>query len=184
MPPFTGWFAMIGNMPLDSVSQHRAAAPKFLRAAVMTLSTTRIKADDLGGKYICEALTAAGHEVIWYEVIKDDAAAIRAALLELAGRADLDIVVATGGTGISPKDVTIEAARGCFDKELPAFGVMFSVLSHAEVGMACLLSRATAGVMRDKVVFCLPGSPKACKLAMEKIILPEAGHLVKHAREK
>ena len=113
-----------------------------------------------------------------------DRAALRGVLdAGLAQLGHLDIVVATGGTGISPMDVTIDAARPLFDRELSAFGVMFTVLSHAEVGMACLLSRATAGVMKDKIVFCLPGSPKACKLAMEKIILPEAGHIVKHARE-
>lgn len=168
----------------DSVAQHRQAAPKTLRAAVMTLSTTRTKENDLGGKYLCDALSGAGHEVVWYEVLKDDAISISEALSALRTRADLDIIVTTGGTGISPMDVTIDAARPLFDRELNAFGTMFTVLSHEEVGMACLLSRATAGVMRDKVVFCLPGSPKACKLAMERIIIPEAGHVVKHAREK
>ena len=167
----------------DSVTQHRQAAPKKLAAAVMTLSSSRTKANDLGGKYICDALIGAGHEVLWYEVLKDDAATIAAALTLLKERDGLDLIVATGGTGISPQDVTIEAARPLFDRELAAFGVMFTILSHADVGLACLLSRATAGVMRDKVVFCLPGSPKACKLALEKIILPEAGHIVKHARE-
>jgi molybdenum cofactor biosynthesis protein B len=168
----------------DSVAQHRKAAPKKLCAAVMTLSTTRTKENDLGGKYLCDALAQAGHDIVWYEVLKDDAASITSALSTLREREGLDIVVATGGTGISPMDVTIDAARKIFDRELSAFGVMFTILSHAEVGMACLLSRATAGVMKDKVVFCLPGSPKACKLAMEKIILLEAGHIVKHAREK
>jgi molybdenum cofactor biosynthesis protein B len=168
----------------DSVAQHRQAAPKKLRAAVMTLSTTRTKENDLGGKYLCDTLAQAGHEIVWYEVLKDDAPSISSALSTLRERADLDIIVTTGGTGISPLDVTIDAAKSMFDRDLSAFGVMFTVLSHAEVGMACLLSRATAGVIKDKVVFCLPGSPKACRLAMEKIILPEAGHIVKHAREK
>lgn len=169
---------------MDCVNQHRREAPKRLRCAVMTLSTTRTKENDTGGGGIREGLLQAGHDVLWYEVLKDDAPTISAALSQLAARDDLDLIVATGGTGLSPLDVTIEAARPLFDKEIPAFGVMFAVLSHQDVGMACLLSRATAGVIRGKVVFCLPGSPKACKLAMEKIILPEAGHLVKHAREK
>ena len=171
------------NPTSDSVTQHRQASPKFLRAAVMTLSTTRTKENDLGGKYIAETLAAAGHSIAWYEVLKDDAATIAEALATLRERTDVDIIVTTGGTGISPMDVTIDAARTLFDRELTAFGVMFTLLSHEEVGMACLLSRATAGVIGDKVVFCLPGSPKACRLAMEKIILPEAGHIVKHARE-
>lgn len=167
---------------MDSVTQHRQSSPMVLRAAVLTLSSTRTKENDLGGQGICQALSAAGHGVLWYEVVKDDAEAIKTALLQLGDRGDLDIVIATGGTGISPSDVTIEAARALFDKEIPAFGTLFAMLSHEEVGLACLLSRATAGVMRNKVVFCLPGSPKACRLAMEKMILPEAGHLVKHAR--
>jgi len=169
---------------MDPVAQHRAQAPKALQFAVMTLSTTRTKENDTGGGGIVTALQSAGHAVVWYEILKDDAPTISAALRELSNRQGLDAVITTGGTGISPLDVTIEAARPLFDKELTAFGTMFAVLSHADVGMACLLSRATAGVMKDKVVFCLPGSPKACKLALEKIILPEAGHLVKHAREK
>jgi len=150
----------------------------------MTLSTTRTKENDTGGKLIHDALTSAGHDVLWYEVLKDDGPSIATALAMLAERTDLDVIVATGGTGLSPRDVTVEAATPLFDKAIPAFGVMFTILSNEEVGMACLLSRATAGVIRNKVVFCLPGSPKACRLAMDKIIIPEAGHLVKHAREK
>jgi molybdopterin adenylyltransferase len=168
--------------PGCTAAQHRQSSPKTLRAAVVTLSTTRTKENDTGGGGIRDAFVKAGHEVVWYEVLKDDTASITAAMLELSQRDDLDVVVATGGTGLSPADVTVEAVRPLFKKELTAFAVMFAILSHEEVGMACLLSRATAGVIGNKVVFCLPGSPKACKLAMEKIILPEAGHLVKHAR--
>ena len=171
-------------MVTDSVTQHRKASPVKLRCAVMTLSTTRTKENDTGGGGIRKGLLEAGHEVVWYEILKDDAPSISGALQELRTRSDLDLIVATGGTGLSALDVTIEAARPLFDKEIPAFAVMFAMLSHEQVGMACLLSRATAGVMNGKVVFCLPGSPKACALALEKIILPEAGHLVKHARER
>jgi len=166
----------------DSVKQHRAASPKKLRAAIMTLSTTRTLENDIGGQGIRDGLLGAGHEIIWYEVLKDDAPSIVSTLSKLAVRDDLDIVIMTGGTGLSPMDVSVESATPLFEKEIPAFAVMFALLSHEEVGMACLLSRATAGVIQGKVVFCLPGSPKACRLAMEKIILPEAGHLVKHAR--
>jgi len=172
------------NSAPDSVTQHRKAAPKKLAAAVLTISSSRTKENDTGGGGIVADLQQAGHEVKWYKIVKDDTALLRETFESLAGIPEIDIVIATGGTGLSPADVTIEAVRPLFDKELPAFGVVFTMLSHEQVGMACLLSRATAGVMRDKVVFCLPGSPKACKLAMEKIILPEAGHLVKHAREK
>jgi len=169
-------------MAIDSVTQHRKSSPTKLRAAIMTLSTTRTKENDTGGQLIRDALLAAGHEIVWYEVLKDDGPSIASALSMLADRTDLDIIVATGGTGLSPADVTVEAATPLFDKAIPAFAVMFAILSNEEVGMACLLSRATAGVIRNKVVFCLPGSPKACRLAMEKIIIPEAGNLVKHAR--
>lgn len=169
-------------MTTDSVTQHRASAPKKLRAAVMTLSSTRTKENDTGGQCIRDGLAGAGHEIAWYEILKDDAPSIATALSMLSARDDLDLIVMTGGTGLSPMDVTVEAVTPLFEKQIPAFAVMFAQLSHEEVGMACLLSRATAGVIRNKIVFCLPGSPKACRLAMEKIILPEAGHLVKHAR--
>lgn len=148
----------------------------------MTLSTTRTKEDDAGGAYICSALKDAGHSVVWYEVLKDDGVAISAALRALRENDGVDLIIATGGTGLAPSDVTVEAARALFDKEITAFGVLFTVLSHQQVGTACVLSRATAGVLGKKIVCCLPGSPKACRLAMEQIILPEAGHMVKHAR--
>lgn len=171
-------------MPEDSVAQHRKASPTKLRCAVMTLSTTRTKENDTGGGGVRQGLLDAGHSVVWYEILKDDAPSITSALKTLREMPELDLIVATGGTGLSPLDVTIEAARPLFDKEITAFSVMFAMLSYQDVGLACLLSRATAGVIGDKVAMFLPGSPKACKLAMEKIILPEAGHLVKHARER
>jgi len=166
----------------DSVTQHRKSSPTKLKAAVLTVSTTRTQENDTGGGGIRDALLAAGHDVTWYKIVKDEIPLLRETLESLAATPEIDIIVATGGTGLAPSDVTIEAVRPLFDKELTAFASMFAMLSHEQVGMACLLSRATAGVMRGKIVFCLPGSPKACKLAMEKIILPEAGHLVKHAR--
>ena len=180
--PFNGGRSNIRRMATDSVTQHRASAPKQLRAAVMTLSTTRTKENDTGGQCIRDGLLGAGHSVVWYEILKDDAPSIASTLSKLALMEELDLIVMTGGTGLSPMDVTVEAVTPLFEKEIPAFAVMFAQLSFEEVGMACLLSRATAGVVRNKIVFCLPGSPKACRLAMEKIILPEAGHLVKHAR--
>jgi len=169
-------------METDSVTQHRKSSPATLRCAVLTISSTRTKENDTGGGCVRDALLKAGHTIVLYEIVKDDAPAIAFALNELAMQSDLDVIVATGGTGLSAADVTIEAARPLFEKELTAFAVMFAQFSFEQVGLACLLSRATAGVMNKKIVFCLPGSPKACALAMEKIILPEAGHMVKHAR--
>jgi len=133
---------------------------------------------------IRDGLTQAGHEINWYEIVKDDKASLRSTLLELAARKDLDMIVATGGTGLSPADVTVEAAKPLFEKEIPAFAVMFAMLSHEQVGMACLLSRAAAGVMGGKIVFCLPGSPKPASWQWRKSSCPRLGIWLKHAREK
>jgi molybdenum cofactor biosynthesis protein B len=166
----------------DSATQHRQASPTRLNAAVVTVSTTRTKENDTGGGGVRDALINAGHTVAWYEIITDDEASLRETFLSISKMENIDLIISTGGSGLAPSDVTIEAVRPLFDKELPAFSAIFAQLSYEQVGMACLLSRATAGIMKGKAVFCLPGSPKACKLAMEKMILPEAGHLIKHAR--
>lgn len=110
--------------------------------------------------------------------MKDEADDIRAAVERLLEDANVDIIVATGGTGVARRDVTPEAVTPLFERALPGFGELFRVLSHASVGSAAMLSRATAGIARGKPVFLLPGSPDACRVAMEGLILPECSHLV------
>ena len=165
-----------------SLEQHRAGAPSTLRFAVLTISDTRELATDRGGDYLAEAIAKSGHALVRRRIVRDEAEEIRSAVEELTGAAEVDLVLTTGGTGIAPRDRTYEALQGLFDPEIPGFGELFRWLSYQEIGSAAILSRATAGLIRRKVVVALPGSPKALRLAWEKILLPEAGHLVAQAR--
>lgn len=144
---------------------------------VLTVSDTRNERDDVSGAAIRASFAAAGYPVRASAVVPDESVAIRTALVDAVGRADTMVVVVSGGTGIAPRDVTIESAAGLWEKELPGFGELFRTLSHAEIGAKAFLSRAMAGVVRGKFVAMLPGSPAACRLAMERLILPELGHV-------
>lgn len=163
-----------------SVEQHRRHAPSKLKVAVITVSDTREAARDESGRLLQDLLKGKGHTLAGYEVVKDDVAAIQAALDKaLAGEAQA--VLLNGGTGISPRDVTIEAVRPRLDKELPGFGELLRDLSFREIGSAAMLTRALAGVAKGKPVFALPGSPAAVVFAMERLILPELGHIASEA---
>lgn len=167
------------------VEEHRAKAPKSFKFAVITVSDTASlgKKEDLSGYYIIEELKNAGNENVYYKIVPDEKLAILKALLEALEKAE--VVITTGGTGITRRDITIETTRLLFDKELIGFGEIFRLKSFEEVGTAAVLTRATAGIIRDKeskVVFCLPGSLNAVKVGVE-IIKKEAYHILKHARE-
>jgi molybdenum cofactor biosynthesis protein B len=164
-----------------SVEHHRSLAVLNLGFAIITVSDSRTEADDEGGKRIAEAILAAGHQVIARAWVADDVAAIRRAVREALAR-PVDVVVLTGGTGFSPRDVTVEAVTPLLEHPIEGFGELFRALSYAQVGAAAMLSRATAGISAGRALFALPGSPKAASLAMEKLILPEAGHLLSQAR--
>ncbi len=159
-------------------SHHRAHTVRRVACAVVTVSDTRTAADDRSGMAIQAALEAAGHDVVASTIVPDDAHAIRDAVVRTAARSDVQAVIVSGGTGIAPRDVTIESLAGAWTKELPGFGEIFRALSFAEIGAAAFLSRATAGVIEGTFVAVLPGSPAACQLAVERLILPEIGHLV------
>jgi molybdopterin adenylyltransferase len=148
---------------------------------VITVSDTRSLADDTGGALIVELLEAAGHRVALRELVKDDASEIRAALERALASPDCRAVILTGGTGVAPRDVTPEAIEGSLARPLPGFGELFRQLSFAEIGSAAMLSRAVGGLARGKPVFALPGSRAAVRLALERLILPELGHLVGEA---
>jgi len=165
-----------------SVEQHRAAAPASVRCAVITISDTREAATDAGGDYLCATLTAAGHVLAWRTLVRDERAEIAAAVQQACARADVELVLCTGGTGIAPRDVTVPALEALFEATIPGFGELFRWLSFQEIGAAAMLSRATAGLLAGKVVLALPGSPKALRLALEQLVLPEARHLVQQAR--
>jgi molybdenum cofactor biosynthesis protein B len=166
-----------------SIHPHRASLPKHLKIAILSMSSTRTLDNDKSGLWIKKQSKKEGHEVVIHQVIPDDANAITEALEHIIERIAPHAVIMTGGTGISPKDVTIEAVRPLFDKELTAFGPVFAQLSFEQIDAAAILSRATAGFITGTAVFCMPGSLNACKLACNNLIFPELGHLVKHAKE-
>ncbi len=162
---------------------HKEKALNHLRIGVITLSSSRTLADDQSGHWISEQARKEGHEIVYHQVIPDDAEAITRMLRTVIQDHEPHALLLTGGTGISEKDVTIESVKPLLDKELSAFGVLFAQLSFEEIGSAALLSRATAGVIGKTLVFCMPGSLKACQLACRRLIFPELGHLAMHVCE-
>ena len=160
--------------------EHKQHAPKKVTIGIITVSTTRTLADDSSGKWIGSQTANEGHEVVSHEVIPDDAKIIASTVKNVIRHHRPQVILMTGGTGITEKDVTIEAVNPMFAKTLTAFGALFANLSFEEIGSAAFLSRATAGIVEKTVVFCMPGSINACKLACRKLIFPELGHLVKH----
>ncbi|QPV63130.1 hypothetical protein I7X12_00405 [Halosimplex litoreum] len=158
------------------------AAVDLLGVAVVTVSSTRTREDDASGDVIEAVIEAADHEVVTREILRDDLDGVQTALLNLTGRDDVDVVVTTGGTGVTPDDVTVEGARPLFDRELPGFGELFRILSYEEIGTRAMVSRATAGMVDGVPVFCLPGSEAAARLGTEELVVEEMAHLVSLAR--
>ena len=163
-----------------STHEHKKHAPRKVTIGIITVSTTRALVDDASGNWISEQAKNEGHAVVFHQVVTDDQDMIAATLQNLIQTEQPQVVILTGGTGITKKDVTIEAVSSMFAKTLTGFGPLFAKLSFDEIGSAAFLSRATAGVIEESVVFCLPGSLNACKLACRELIFPELGHLVKH----
>ena len=175
----------------ETSKAHKSKAPKTLNYGIYICSTSRYRliqlgdkeVSDVGGDTIVEALKSAQQNVIFKKIIADDKAFISAAVKEALNMPDLDVVIFSGGTGITPTDVTIEAVSPFFEKTLPGFGEFFRRISFERIGSAAVLSRAAAGVAKGKALFCIPGSPDAVRIAVEMLILPESPHIVKHARE-
>ena len=155
-----------------------------MATAVVTVSDTRTLEDDAGGRLIVELLEGAGHSVVSRVIVKDEPTEIAVAVESAASRQGIGAVIVTGGTGVAPRDVTPDTIEPLLDRTIPGFGELYRMLSYQEVGSAALLSRALAGLMDGRVVFALPGSRGAVRLAMEKLILPELGHLVAQAVKK
>ncbi|MFB6304173.1 MAG: molybdenum cofactor biosynthesis protein B [Haloferacaceae archaeon] len=153
-----------------------------LGAAVVTVSSSRSLDDDPAGDAIAAAFEAEGHEVVTRELVRDDFDGVQSRVDSLVDRSDVDVVVTTGGTGVTPDDVTVEAATPLFDKRLPGFGELFRRLSYDEIGTRVVGTRAVAGVADGVPVFCLPGSENAARLGSEELIVPEAPHLAGLAR--
>jgi len=162
-----------------SVKAHRAAAPSSVPCLVLTVSDTRTFETDTSGQTIARLLEAAGHTVAARELVPDDPVKVAEAIRAHLGRKDVRAVITTGGTGITSRDTTFDAVTAMFEKRMDGFGELFRMLSYEQVGAAAMLSRACAGVVTGCVVFVLPGSEAAVRLAMEKLILPELGHVVR-----
>ena len=160
-----------------SVSDHKQQAPKRVRVFVVTLSDSRTEETDRSGKLAKEMLSAAGHELVGYRILQDEPAQVATLIRGIADARSADVVITSGGTGISGRDSTYEAISSLLEKRLDGFGELFRMLSYAEIGSAAMLSRAVAGTIGELVVFATPGSTGAVRLALEKLILPELGHL-------
>jgi molybdenum cofactor biosynthesis protein B len=167
------------NSPV-SVTDHRRDAPATITCFVLTISDTRTEANDSSGDAIVNALQAAGHHLAGRGIVRDEPFIVRNLVLEQAGT--VDIVIATGGTGLTSRDSTYEAISGVLNKRIDGFGELFRMLSFAEIGSAAMLSRACAGTVGRTAVFSLPGSENAVRLAMTRLILPELGHIVRELR--
>ena len=163
-----------------SVAEHRQTAVAGVRCAVLTISDTRAPETDVSGRTIVELLEADGHIVAKRQILRDEPKDVHAAVLEQVG--GVDAIITTGGTGLTSRDSTYEAIAALLDKRLDGFGELFRYLSYAEVGSAAMMSRASAGVARGTLIFMLPGSENAVRLAMTKLILPELGHVIRELR--
>lgn len=154
-----------------------------LGCAVITVSDTRTGETDKSGQLLQEILRSSGHSIIKYLIIKDEKLAVVAQMEALCQRDDIDAVIFNGGTGIAPRDTTYDAIEHLLEKTLPGFGELFRWLSYQEIGSRAIASRAVAGVYQSKLVFSLPGSTNAVKLAIKNLILPELVHLVLQLRK-
>lgn len=167
-----------------STQEHKKEAPKSVGCKIITVSDTRNKETDKSGALMIEMLEAAGHKVVDYCIVKDEGGPIRDEILKACLREDIDAILTNGGTGIAKRDVTIETVQALLEKEMVGFGELFRMISYQEdIGSATILSRAIAGVVKNKAVFSTPGSSGAVKLAMNKLILPEIGHVVREIKK-
>jgi molybdopterin adenylyltransferase len=161
-----------------SVTAHKAEAPKSVRCYVLTVSDTRTAQSDTSGLAIRDLLVTAGHHVAGYEIVRDEPSQVTRVVREQLGESDVQVVITTGGTGISSRDGTFEAIDGLFDKRLDGFGELFRMISFQEIGSSAMMTRATAGTVGRKAIFVLPGSEHAVRLAMTRLIVPELGHVM------
>jgi len=167
-----------------SVHDHRQRAPRAVRLGILTVSDTRTPADDESGALIRDLAVAAGHAVVEHRVLPDEADPVRALLRAWASDDRFEAILVCGGTGISGRDTTFEAVSAILDRRLDGFGELFRALSFQQIGPAAMLSRAVAGILAGRPVFSMPGSPNAVRLAMERLILPELGHVVSEATRR
>ena len=159
--------------------EHKAQAPTKIGCAVITCSDTRTPETDTSGYRIMNMLKDAGHGVFSYQLIKDEPKKIKGAVKKAAKNKRIQAVIINGGTGIAKRDSTFEAIDGMLEKRLEGFGEVFRYLTYQEIGSPAIMTRATAGTYKGKILFSTPGSENAVRLAMEKLILPELGHIIR-----
>ena len=162
--------------------EHRANAPRAIGCFVLTISDSKTPETDTSGALIRERLIGAGHTVVGQAIVRDEPAQVAALIRNGCGDPAIEAFILTGGTGVTSRDSTFEAVEALLDKRLTGFGELFRMLSYEEVGAAAMLSRAQGGVVQGRALFSLPGSPNACRLALEKLILPELGHVLREVR--
>jgi molybdenum cofactor biosynthesis protein B len=167
----------------QSVQEHRASAPDSIGCVVITVSDTRTIDTDRSGALMRELLEAAGHQVVGYRIVHDEPPEIEHVLADVTTIADCDAILFNGGTGIAQRDTTFDVISRSLEKTLPGFGELFRMLSFEQIGAAAMLSRATAGVYRGRLVVSTPGSSNAVQLAMERLIVPELAHVVYEIRK-
>jgi molybdenum cofactor biosynthesis protein B len=169
----------VSRRPSSTPDEHKATAPTSVGCFVLTVSDTKTPETDTSGKVIRDLLGGGGHTVVGSAIVRDEPADVTRVVREACGDERVRVVILTGGTGITSRDSTFEAVSALLDKTLPGFGELFRVLSYQDVGAAAMLSRAQMGIHARRIVVSLPGSPNACRLALEKLLLPELGHLVR-----
>ena len=168
-------------MAAMSQAEHKAAAPASVRCFVLTVSDTRTEETDASGRAIAEMLVAAGHQIAGRAIVKDDADVVRGTMERQLAAPDVQAIISTGGTGITSRDNTYEVVSGLLQKPLDVFGELFRMLSYEQIGSAAIMSRACAGLSAGRIVIALPGSEAAVRLGMEKLVIPELGHLLQQA---
>ena len=166
-------------MSTSTPAEHKAHAPRAVGCWVLTISDTKTPETDTSGALIRELLGAGGHHVVGSGIVRDEPSDVQRVIREACADPAVQAVILTGGTGITSRDSTFEAVDAMLDKRLPGFGELFRMLSYQDVGAAAMLSRAQMGIHARRIVVSLPGSPNACRLALEKLLVPELGHLVR-----
>ena len=159
--------------------EHKAQSPAVANCYILTISDTRTEATDTSGRAIFDLLWAGGHQVAGRKIVRDEPDQVASAIREQLASPNVQVVIATGGTGITSRDTTFEAIDALLEKRLDGFGELFRMLSYEQIGSAAMMSRACAGTVGRTIVFSLPGSEHAVRLAMSKLVLPEIGHVVR-----
>ncbi|KON27269.1 hypothetical protein AC481_05310 [miscellaneous Crenarchaeota group archaeon SMTZ-80] len=174
----------------STAKKHRSESPNRVTFSIITCSSSKYEAkikgkkvDDPSGDLIEKILKNNGHVVHNRSLISDDKIGIRNSIKDALSDDNIDSIITTGGTGISPSDITIESVRIFLSKDIPGFGELFRKISYEMIGSAAMITRAIAGIAQEKPIFCLPGSSNAVEIAMVNLIIPEIGHIVKHAKE-